>query len=226
MDAIAASSRHIRLDRYSASPRRKRQGGAIQVLPEYMADSMTIDDRPALAFTLQSGGLYNLTKQEKTIPISNGIRRIGELSPSHQAIIERFLQTIAHPKSSAADEPEVAAKPAENRVRENQSDREESDDRITLLDMTWERRSTGSVRAYIRVKNTTGTTFNKVHVTFMFETASGSLLNTENSRLDPSIIEPGDVATAEALVLDASTDIDHFTVKFESEGKTVRYKRR
>jgi hypothetical protein len=31
IDAIAASSLHIRLDSYSASPRRKRQGGAIQV---------------------------------------------------------------------------------------------------------------------------------------------------------------------------------------------------
>ena len=31
IDAIAASSLHIRLDRYSASPRRKRQGGANQV---------------------------------------------------------------------------------------------------------------------------------------------------------------------------------------------------
>ena len=92
--------------------------------------------------------------------------------------------------------------------------------------MTWERRSTGSVRAYIRIKNTTATILNKLHVTFMFETASGSLLNTENTRLDPSVIEPGDIATAEALVLHASTEIDHFTVKFESEDKTVRYKRR
>jgi hypothetical protein len=65
-----------------------------------------------------------------------------------------------------------------------------------------------------------------MHVTFMFETASGSLVNTESTRLDPAIVEPGEVATAETLVLDASTDIDHFTVKFESEGKNVRYKRR
>jgi hypothetical protein len=32
MDAIAASSLHIRIDSYSAIPRRKRQGGAIQLL--------------------------------------------------------------------------------------------------------------------------------------------------------------------------------------------------
>ena len=87
-------------------------------LPEYKADSMTIDDRPALAFTMQSGGLYNLTKQDKSIPISNGTRRIGELSPSHQEIIERFLQTMAHPERSAEEEPQVVAKPAQNRVRE------------------------------------------------------------------------------------------------------------
>ena len=34
IDAIAASSLHIRLDSYSASPRRKRQGGAVQSTDE------------------------------------------------------------------------------------------------------------------------------------------------------------------------------------------------
>lgn len=45
IDAIAASSLHIRLDSYSASPRRKGQGGAIQVRFHSLGEKCGLDRR-------------------------------------------------------------------------------------------------------------------------------------------------------------------------------------
>jgi hypothetical protein len=195
-------------------------------LPECRTSPVSFMYQWGFSFTLESGGLYNLIKQDKTIPIMAGTVQVVELRPADQALIELFLRAIEDPARRAREEPIESAKPAKPESREVGTDHEESDDHITLLDVTWERRPTGSVKAFIRVKNTTRITFKGLKATFMFETASGSLLHTENSILDPPNLEPGDIGTTDALVLDASTDIDHFTLKFEADDKNVKFKRR
>ena len=60
----------------------------------------------------------------------------------------------------------------------------------------------------------------------MFESKSGSLIATDTRVLEPRTVKPDDVATSESIDMNANPDIDHFTVKFESEDNNVRYKRR
>src|SRR5271157_950776 len=76
------------------------------------------------SFTMNSGELYNLIKQEKIISVTDGVAPLDELSPSAQAEIEKFLRRIQGELEVAQDEPIADSRPGP----------EEPDERITLLD--------------------------------------------------------------------------------------------
>jgi integrase/recombinase XerD len=72
IDAIAASSLHIRLDSYSASPRRKRQGGAIQVPSKnvlWQQRQLRINGK---------GGPYGKKTKVRVVPMSHRVRTLLE----------------------------------------------------------------------------------------------------------------------------------------------------
>src|ERR1700682_2262686 len=105
MDAIAASSLHIRLDCYSASPRRKRQGGAIQILTggySYRSNVTATWDRPGSqdqstpptlgSFEGRAGPTASVLLPSAVLARRGGVvdedpeghdRRSGERIPSH-----------------------------------------------------------------------------------------------------------------------------------------------
>jgi hypothetical protein len=60
IDAIAASTLHIRLNSYSANPRRKRQGGAIQVLPWDIGDDHVLVAVRLLPTTVMQGLFFRV----------------------------------------------------------------------------------------------------------------------------------------------------------------------
>ena len=184
-------------------------------LPEYRTFPSPIMYQSGFSFTMNSGELYNLIKQEKIIPITDGVAPLDELRLSAQAEIEKFLRRIQGEQEDAQDEPIADKRPEPG----------EPDERITLLDTRMERSKEGEIKAYVRIRNTTHKTLKLFFVTFMFESESGSLIATDTRVLELCMVKPDDVATSESIPMDANPEIDHFTVKFESEDKTIRYKR-
>jgi hypothetical protein len=124
IDAIAASSLHIRLDSYSANPRRKRQGGANQVLENNIEDGIDFFPRDALSsavalkvncdlqLTLMASSLYRLL----AVRIGNGYEVVksrhlfrdfvdatADITIGEQEIVVKFQKRAHNPLLVAAE---------------------------------------------------------------------------------------------------------------------------
>ena len=97
---------------------------------------------------------------------------------------------------------------------------------VDLLDTTWEHSSSGSyIYIYVKVRNTSGTTLNRLKVTASLEQQNNSIVSTEYSYLEPTVIEPRRVALAK-LMIPANSLIHHYNLTFETRGKEVKFKNR
>ncbi len=97
---------------------------------------------------------------------------------------------------------------------------------VDLLDTTWEHSSSGShIYIYVKVRNTSGTTLNKLKVTASLEQQNNSIVSTEYSYLEPTVIEPSGVALAKFMI-PANSLIHHYNLTFETRGREVKFKNR
>ncbi len=97
---------------------------------------------------------------------------------------------------------------------------------VDLLDTTWEHSSSGShIYIYVKVRNTSGTTLNRLKVSASLEQQNNSIVSTEYSYLEPTVIEPGGVALAK-LMIPANSLIHHYNLTFETRGREVKFKNR
>ena len=97
---------------------------------------------------------------------------------------------------------------------------------MDLLDTTWEHSSSGShIYIYVKVRNTSGTTLNRLKVTASLEQQDNSIVSTEYSYLEPTVIEPSGVALAK-LMIRANPLIHHYNLTFETKGREVKFKNR
>ncbi len=97
---------------------------------------------------------------------------------------------------------------------------------VDLLDTTWEHSSSGSyIYIYVKVRNTSGTTLNRLKVTATLEQQDNSIVSTEYSYLEPTVIDPSGVALAK-LMIRANPLIHHYNLTFETKGREVKFKNR
>ena len=97
---------------------------------------------------------------------------------------------------------------------------------VDLLDTSWEHSGTGSyIYIYVKVRNTSGTTINRLKVTASLEQQNNSIVSTEDSYLEPTIIESGGIGMAK-LMVPANALIHHYNLSFEAKGREVKYTNR
>lgn len=80
-------------------------------LPEYRTFPSPIMYQSGSSFTMKSAELYNLIKQEKIIPLTDGVAPLDELTLSAQAEIEKFLRRIQGEPEAALDDPVPESRP-------------------------------------------------------------------------------------------------------------------
>ena len=97
---------------------------------------------------------------------------------------------------------------------------------VDLLDTSWEHSSSGSyIYIYVKVRNTSGTTLNRLKVTASLEQQDNSIVSTEYTYLEPTVIEPSGVALAKLMVR-ANSLIHHYNLTFETKGREVKFNNR
>jgi len=169
---------------------------------------------------------------DQSLTIQAGDHPATTLSPTCRAKMKQFieiLQSGSYPagtlnKDTADGEPKASgfgkplSAPNENTATEALT--------VDLLDTTWEHSSSSNyIYIYAKVRNTSNTALKSLKVTATLEQQNNSIVSTDSSYLEPTIIEPGGVALAK-LMITANPLIHHYNLTFEAKGREVKFKNR
>ena len=168
---------------------------------------------------------------DQSIRIQVGDHPATTLNQTCRATIKQFieiLQSGSYPagtlkKDTVDDEPKasgfgkpLSAPPSENTATEALT--------VDLLDTTWET-SGGYIYIYVKIRNTSNTALKYLKVTATLEREDNSLILTNFSYLEPTIIESGAIALSK-LMIKANPLIHHYNLTFEANGREVKFKNR
>jgi len=103
------------------------------------------------------------------------------------------------------------------------------DQSITILDCNYGPAKYQGVLNVYRItatlENTTGQPLKFLQVTAIFKTANFRLLHTEWTYASPRLIQPGETATVEIMTRENLDEISRFDLKFECNGKEIKYRK-
>ena len=165
---------------------------------------------------------------DQSITIQIGDHPATTLSSTSRAEIKEFidmLQSGSYPEGTLEEDIDESkasgfgkplAAPSENTATETLT--------VDLLDTTWET-SSGYIYIYVKIRNTSNTALKYLKVTATLERQDNSLVLTDFSYLEPTIIESGGIALAK-LMIKANPLIHHYNLTFEAKGRVVKFKNR
>ncbi len=166
---------------------------------------------------------------DQRIEIQIGTHPTTTLSSTSRAEIKQFIEALqsgSYPggtleedidesKASGFGKP-LAPPPSESTATETLT--------VDLLDTTWET-SGGYIYIYVKIRNTSNTALKYLKVTATLERQDNSLVLTDFSYLEPTIVESGAIALAK-LMIKANPLIHHYNLTFEAKGREVKFKNR
>jgi|GEM_PF-4719183 len=176
------------------------------------------DDNPKFAISQYKSICSTVINSNILVAARNKLTEAGV--PLPKTIAETMAETKDEPKDDAPKTPGFGKPLA--------APKEDAPEALTvdLLDTTWEHSSSGShIYIYVKVRNTSGTTLNRLKVTASLEQQDNSIVSTEYSYLEPTVIEPSGVALAK-LMIRANPLIHHYNLTFETKGRDVKFKNR
>jgi hypothetical protein len=86
--------------------------------------------------------------------------------------------------------------------------------------------SAGTYRVFVEIRNTSRKKLMFLQMTILYRSAGNKLLHTKSTYSSPNEIEPGETATFQATTFENVDEIDHYNLKFEADGRAVKYTKR
>jgi len=179
------------------------------------------DDNPELAMQ-QFRLAYSISRDTRVL-VGARVKLVKAGVPLPPTLVEAAAKMVTD-----KDESQAIAPKAPGFGKPLATPKEDAPESLTvdLLDTTWEHSRSGSyIYIYVKVRNTSGTTLNRLKVTASLEQQNNSIVSTEDSYLSPTVIEPSGVAMAK-LMIPANSLIHHYNLTFETKGKEVKFKNR
>jgi hypothetical protein len=179
------------------------------------------DDNPELA--IQQYKLAYSTSRDTRILIGARVKLVKAGVPLPPTFVEAAAKMVTDKYESQ----DIAPK-APGFGKPLATPKEDAPEALTvdLLDTTWEHSSSGGyIYIYVKVRNTSNTALHRLKVTASLEQQNNSIVSTDYSYLEPTIIESGGIAMAK-LMITANPLIHHYNLTFEAKGREVKFKNR